>query len=156
MNVPAWPIPIHHTKLMIANAHPTGMLVPQTPMPVATVYVIVTARSSVSAAHTANAIRQPRPRICHGVPRTLRLSSAYVGSPTSSGSAIAHLPVPDPGQVDRARPRAQLVEDGVAAQVAAAADHLGVGVLERAELDRAGRARLLAGGHHLARRDVAA
>src|SRR5215470_10875281 len=40
MNVPAWPIPIHHTKLMIANAYATGMLTPHTPMPVATVYVI--------------------------------------------------------------------------------------------------------------------
>ena len=34
MNVPAWPIPIHQTKLMIPNAHATGMLLPHTPMPV--------------------------------------------------------------------------------------------------------------------------
>jgi hypothetical protein len=33
MNVPAWPIPIHQTKLMIANAHAAGMFVPHTPMP---------------------------------------------------------------------------------------------------------------------------
>ena len=38
MNVPAWPIPIHQTKLMIPNAQATGMLLPQTPMPVETVY----------------------------------------------------------------------------------------------------------------------
>ncbi len=37
MNVPAWPIPIHQTKLMIANAQATGMLLPQMPMPVMTV-----------------------------------------------------------------------------------------------------------------------
>ncbi len=37
MNVPAWPIPIHQTKLMIANAQPAGMLVPHTPIPVAIV-----------------------------------------------------------------------------------------------------------------------
>ena len=34
MNVPAWPMPIHQTKLMIPNAQATGMLLPQTPMPV--------------------------------------------------------------------------------------------------------------------------
>ena len=34
MNVPAWPIPIHQTKLVIPNAQATGMLLPQTPMPV--------------------------------------------------------------------------------------------------------------------------
>ena len=34
MNVPAWPMPIHQTKLMIANAQATGMLLPHTPMPV--------------------------------------------------------------------------------------------------------------------------
>lgn len=39
MNVPAWPMPIHHTKLMIAKAHATGMLLPQRPMPVMAVYV---------------------------------------------------------------------------------------------------------------------
>ena len=37
MNVPAWPIPIHHTKFVIPNAHATGMLLPHTPMPVVTV-----------------------------------------------------------------------------------------------------------------------
>ena len=33
ISVPAWPIPIHQTKLMMPNAQPTGMLLPQTPMP---------------------------------------------------------------------------------------------------------------------------
>src|SRR5215831_6583618 len=33
ISVPAWPIPIHQTKLMIANAQPTGMLMPQMPVP---------------------------------------------------------------------------------------------------------------------------
>ena len=33
INVPAWPIPIHHTKLTIANPHPTGAFTPQTPIP---------------------------------------------------------------------------------------------------------------------------
>ena len=33
MNVPAWPMPIHQTKLTIANPHATGMLMPQMPTP---------------------------------------------------------------------------------------------------------------------------
>src|SRR6478609_2818348 len=36
MSVPAWPMPIHQTKLMIGNAQPTGWLVPKMPMPVIT------------------------------------------------------------------------------------------------------------------------
>ena len=34
ISVPAWPMPIHQTKLMMSNAQPTGMLLPQIPMPV--------------------------------------------------------------------------------------------------------------------------
>ena len=34
ISVPAWPIPIHQTKLMMSNAQPTGTLLPQIPMPV--------------------------------------------------------------------------------------------------------------------------
>ena len=33
MSVPAWPMPIHQTKLTIAKPQPTGMLTPQMPMP---------------------------------------------------------------------------------------------------------------------------
>ena len=33
ISVPAWPMPIHQTKLMIAKPQPTGMLMPQIPMP---------------------------------------------------------------------------------------------------------------------------
>ncbi len=33
MNVPAWPIPTHQTKLMMPKPQATGMLLPQTPMP---------------------------------------------------------------------------------------------------------------------------
>ena len=34
MKVPAWPMPIHQTKFVIANAQATGMLFPHTPIPV--------------------------------------------------------------------------------------------------------------------------
>ena len=33
ISVPAWPMPIHQTKLTIAKPQPTGMLMPQMPMP---------------------------------------------------------------------------------------------------------------------------
>ena len=33
ISVPAWPMPIHQTKLMMSNAQPTGWLLPQMPMP---------------------------------------------------------------------------------------------------------------------------
>ena len=33
MSVPAWPMPIHQTKLMMSKPHPTGMLMPQMPTP---------------------------------------------------------------------------------------------------------------------------
>ena len=33
ISVPAWPMPIHHTKLMMAKPQPTGMLMPQMPVP---------------------------------------------------------------------------------------------------------------------------
>ena len=33
ISVPAWPMPIHQTKLMMPKAQPTGMLLPQAPMP---------------------------------------------------------------------------------------------------------------------------
>ena len=36
ISVPAWPMPIHHTKFVMSNAHPIGMLLPQMPMPVNT------------------------------------------------------------------------------------------------------------------------
>ena len=33
ISVPAWPMPIHHTKLVIANPQATGMSMPQIPTP---------------------------------------------------------------------------------------------------------------------------
>ena len=34
INVPAWPMPIQKTKLVMSKAHPTGTFEPQTPTPV--------------------------------------------------------------------------------------------------------------------------
>ena len=34
ISVPACPIPIHHTKLTMANPQPMGILIPQIPTPI--------------------------------------------------------------------------------------------------------------------------
>ncbi len=47
ISVPAWPMPIHQTKLMIAKPHPTGMLMPQMPVPLRSRYV--SARPSIDS-----------------------------------------------------------------------------------------------------------
>ena len=36
ISVPACPMPIHQTKFVMSNAQPTGMLLPQMPMPLVT------------------------------------------------------------------------------------------------------------------------
>lgn len=35
ISVPAWPMPIHQTKLTMSKPQATGMLMPQIPMPLA-------------------------------------------------------------------------------------------------------------------------
>ena len=35
MRVPAWPIPIHHTKFVMAKPQATGIMMPQMPTPLA-------------------------------------------------------------------------------------------------------------------------
>jgi hypothetical protein len=36
ISVPACPMPIHHTKFVMSNAQPMGMLLPQMPIPFTT------------------------------------------------------------------------------------------------------------------------
>src|SRR5436189_4470713 len=45
ISVPAWPIPIHQTKFVMSNAQPTGMLLPQIPIPFTDRYVSETSNS---------------------------------------------------------------------------------------------------------------
>src|SRR6185295_12219559 len=59
MSVPAWPMPIHHTKLVMSKAQPTGTLLPQIPMPVTTRLASDTNSSSVSMKATPNPSHQP-------------------------------------------------------------------------------------------------
>ena len=51
ISVPAWPIPIHHTKFVMAKPHITGVRMPQIPTPSA---------SSVTTAHR-NSSNRPKP-----------------------------------------------------------------------------------------------
>src|SRR5205814_10677261 len=50
ISVPACPIPIHQTKFVMSNAQPTGMLLPQIPMPFTERYVSETSNSSANIA----------------------------------------------------------------------------------------------------------
>ena len=58
-------MPIHHTKLTTPNAHATGMLLPQVPMPAESVYESAITNSPTSPTHGRNSIHQPRPCVVH-------------------------------------------------------------------------------------------
>ena len=53
--MPAWPIPIHQTKLTIAKPHAIGIRIPQMPTPF-TINMVTTRFNSMSI---ENAIRKP-------------------------------------------------------------------------------------------------
>jgi hypothetical protein len=53
ISVPAWPMPIHHTKLMMSKPQPTGWLTPQTPMPLKSSITTAISRPCSSAKPTA-------------------------------------------------------------------------------------------------------
>src|SRR5690606_39358990 len=61
MKVPAWPIPIHQTKLVMAKAQATGMLFPQVPIPVSAVYSSVEKKKSAPKPVTRNESFQKGP-----------------------------------------------------------------------------------------------
>ena len=54
MSVPACPMPIHQTKQMMSQPQPTGMLFPQTPMPVMKRFVTAKRKTFRRAKPTAN------------------------------------------------------------------------------------------------------
>ena len=63
-------MPIHQTKLMMSNAHPTGMLLPQMPMPVSNSFAMVTLSTIRSTNETRKPNNQP---ICVRFVRTVWL-----------------------------------------------------------------------------------
>ena len=58
ISVPAWPMPIHQTKLMIAKPQPTGLLTPQMPVPLNSRYVSATSNSCRMAKPIKNPMNQ--------------------------------------------------------------------------------------------------
>src|SRR5260370_563496 len=80
IRVPAWPIPIHQTKLTMAKPQPTGILMPQIPTPL----MISQARETVSTITIVKARAKPatQPREVGRV-RTMALilsvTGGYVG-----------------------------------------------------------------------------
>ena len=59
ISVPAWPMPIHQTKFVMSNAQPTGMLLPQIPMPFMNRCPTDTSRRPASVADTPRPAIQP-------------------------------------------------------------------------------------------------
>ena len=92
ISVPAWPMPIHQTKLMMSNAQPTGTLLPQMPMPVSSRFP----SASCNPISSANAIRNPNTqpsgvRLASGIWATasVTVSKSCPGAMTGSRTAVA-------------------------------------------------------------------
>src|SRR6266849_10016774 len=84
ISVPAWPIPIHQTKLVIPYAHPTGMLLPQAPIPLARVTETAAASRPVPPRQIKNSIHQRR-----GVLRQIGLNTISVRAASSCFPTIS-------------------------------------------------------------------
>ncbi len=59
ISVPAWPMPIHQTKLIIAKPQATGCVMPQMPTPTRNSQVTATRRSVATAPPTPKSANQP-------------------------------------------------------------------------------------------------
>jgi hypothetical protein len=59
ISVPAWPIPIHQTKLMMAKPQATGCVIAQMPTPFRNSQVTATSSSIAPAPATEKAANQP-------------------------------------------------------------------------------------------------
>src|SRR5580692_10556274 len=59
ISVPAWPIPIHHTKLMMANPHAPGWVTPQMPTPLRNSQVSAMTTSVATPPATVRPPNQP-------------------------------------------------------------------------------------------------
>ena len=144
ISVPAWPIPIHHTKLTMANPQPTGMLMPQMPTPLAR--TSSTDRNTAAACEEAGN-RESRPpakrlgvlqrqmelilsvTVREGVPRSddrwlagMARRASFLWSFCTHRSLRLRSPGSDSRsarrQVRRARPRIQIFQQAVIALLA--------------------------------------
>src|ERR1019366_6485912 len=178
ISVPAWPMPIHHTKLMIANPHAPGIVPPQMPTPFRNSQVSAMIRKVATPPATASPPNQP-----HGVfdvstmpaifcvtdlklwPGAITAYSpvrgSIIGSRTGStfGSCMGDLVailcklrirVDDTGGIGGARLVVQIRQHLVAALRRLVLRDLARLIVLIAEDDRVRRARLLARGHNFA------
>src|SRR5687768_2560041 len=144
ISVPAWPMPIHQTKLMMSKPQPTVWLLPQTPMPRLMRSTRVVMSSAVPAAPMARSCLYPRVGLFQTYAKSdsVRVSFVWFGARSSLIAAAPHpVPLPYEGRGDAvstlgscelrvgvahshevrvARPRAQVVQQLVATRVCVA------------------------------------
>ena len=97
ISVPAWPMPIHQTKLMMSNAQPTGTLLPQMPMPVSS-----SLPSAIcSPIRSARAMRKPNTqpsgvRLARGICATasVTVSKSWPGAMTGASRTAVDVACP--------------------------------------------------------------
>ena len=168
-------MPIHQTKLMMSNAQPTGMLLPQMPMPLTTqvgrarpAAAPCSSEARCSEAEVPAERRLPReddradlvgdrcrtcaPARSPAACRCRRLASADLRWAMRARPSLAQLriQVPHRRQIRRPRPRVQLGQQRVVALLGLQLRDAAVRIVQVAEDDRLGRAGLLAGGLDLA------
>ena len=90
MSVPAWPMPIQKTKFVMSNAHPTSLLRPHTPMPVAKRYAAIPTPMANAVAATAVQAHQPmRGNVSSGrATSAVTLASAGVSPSSQRGNGM--------------------------------------------------------------------
>src|SRR5829696_1923031 len=168
ISVPAWPIPIHHTKLMIAKPQPTGWLTPQMPVPLISSHVTAMPSMPINMKPidtTMNQLRGVRP------PRTTPLILSVIepkvwpGSMSGGGAYVAgfgliivqprgfavrvdwsssdqlRIRVAQRGQVSSARARVEILEQAVVAFQLLQPGDAAFRIVQVAEYDGVGRTR---------------
>src|SRR5512139_567984 len=135
ISVPAWPIPIHQTKLTMAKPQPTGMLMPHVPTPKTRVQAMPSWRACRRPKATRKPANQDRgvdpvrtmtlilsvteAYVCPGV----TIGSLCMPFPASGGVAMRsvllqrRIGIPEPGQICRPRLGVQLGEQPVVQRV---------------------------------------
>src|SRR4051794_12856517 len=181
ISVPAWPMPIHQTKLMIAKPQPTGQLTPQMPTPLRNSQVTAV-RKTISSEKAAAKPSSHHFGVCLRRMTSLILSvtvPALWPGPTiggTSGFTVAGSPwfssvamlssfgrvvfggergvrVPQLREIGGARARVDVLEQPVIERIGLQLRHLPVRIVLIAEDDRPRRAALLAGRLDPVRRD---
>src|SRR5581483_3882265 len=168
MSVPAWPMPIHQTKFTIAKPQATGTFTPQMPTPFTSRYTsaakrpLATANAARKPSHQPSGVRRVStielilsvtdPKVWPGaitggtpVPTTAWFGSSIRARESATVVPQLRVDVAHRGQILRARARVEIGEHRVRARLGLQARHAAGRIVQIAEDDRLGRARLLAG-----------